>query len=89
MESASRADRIGLAIRRPADARPLRPRVPSVHAFGERRAAERMGGVPARAKRSARGATVHHIRVVPPQCPARASSARQAAKVHSTWQAPS
>ena len=27
MESASRADRIGLAIRRPADARPLRPRV--------------------------------------------------------------
>ena len=88
--SASRTDRIGLASRRLADARPLRPRVPSVHAaFGERRAAERMGGVPARAKRSARGATVHHIRVVPPQCPARASSARQAAKVHSTWQAPS
>ena len=30
--SASRTDRIGLASRRLADARPLRPRVPSVHA---------------------------------------------------------
>ena len=70
MESASRADRIGLAIRRPADARPLRPRVCRACMACRlwRRAAERMGGVPARAKRSARGATVHHIRVVPPQC---------------------